>query len=321
VISCGPWHFCNHEAGRLLSRRLEVPFIMDLRDPWSLERRVAEAIASPAWFALARRHERRAVEAASLVITNAEPVRRAMAGRYPGLSKRFLTITNGYDEEPVPRTRLGTRFVIAYAGGIYLDRDPRPVFRAAKCVVEALDLTPEQFGIELIGNVDTYGGVPIDQMAEEEGLGGFVSTGPARPRSEALEFLSRAAMLMSLPQDSPWAIPSKIFEYMQFDAWMLVLAEPDAPAALLLHGTGANVASPGDVDAIAAAIRARYAEFASGARPVRIGIDERFSRRYQAERLMDAMARCISPEGAASGSSEEKSGRRGAGLTRMEARC
>ena len=294
VISCGPWHLCNHEAARRLSRRARLPFIMDLRDPWSLERRIAETIASPVWFALARHHESRAVRDAALVIVNAEPVERAMAVRYPGAAKRIVTVTNGYDDEAIPMTRHGSCFTIAYAGGIYLDRDPRPLFQAAARAIAVLGLTPESFRIEFIGNVDDYGGVPIALMAEQEGIASYVKTGPLRPRKEALEMLAGATMLLSLPQDSPWAIPSKIFEYMQFDAWMLVLAEADAPAALLLRDSGADVVSPSDVDGIVEVLKRRIEEFTRGERPRRLAHERKFSRRVQAERLMDELGRCIS---------------------------
>jgi hypothetical protein len=304
VISCGPWHLCNHEAARRLARRGRLPYIMDLRDPWSLERRIAETIATPLWFRLARHYESRAVRDAALVVVNAEPVAQAMTARYPWAADRIQTITNGFDDEPIPGSRHGRRFTIAYAGGIYLDRDPRPLFQAAARAIAALGLTPDDFGIELVGNVDDYGGVPIARMAAQEGIAPYVRTGPLRPRQEALELMAGATMLLSLPQDSPWAIPSKIFEYMQFDAWMLVMAEPDAPAAMLLRGTDADVVSPADVDGMAAVVRRRYEQFARGDRPTRLSHEVRFSRRYQAERLMDSIARCLAAHAAGTGASE-----------------
>ena len=61
VISCGPPHMA-HDAGRIVSRATRLPFVMDLRDPWSLMQRLPEAMASPVWFRLAARHERRDLE-------------------------------------------------------------------------------------------------------------------------------------------------------------------------------------------------------------------------------------------------------------------
>lgn len=96
-------------------------------------------------------------------------------------------------------------------------------------------------------------------------------------------------MLVSLPQDSPWAIPSKIFEYMLYDAWLLVLADEGSPPALLLRGSGADVVPPRDVDAMAVRIRERVQAFRRGERPQRLARETRFSRRHQARLLMDAI--------------------------------
>lgn len=288
VISCGPPHMV-HDAGRRVSQRTGLPLVMDLRDPWSFMQRVPEAVAHPLWWRLAGRHERRDVEKATLVVANTELARREFVRRYPGWRNRFLTVMNGYDREAIPEPRGRNRFVIAYAGTIYLDRDPRLLFRAAARVIAELELSPDEFGIEFIGHMEGGDGRSIHAMAREEGIEAYVSAGPPRPRPEAMEFLSRAAMLVSLPQDSDMAIPSKIFEYMQFEAWLLALVHPDSATGLLLAGTDADVVAPHDVNAIAAVLHRRYLEHARGVRPRPIARDERFSRAYQAGILFDAI--------------------------------
>jgi len=97
--------------------------------------------------------------------------------------------------------------------------------------------------------------------------------------------------LVSLSPEADTSIPAKIFEYARFEAWLLALANPGSATARLLQGTGADVVPPHDVEAIAAAIRARYAAFASGARPGRLRLPERLSRRTQAHRLFDEIER------------------------------
>ncbi len=291
VITCGPPHMA-HEAGRLTSLGTGLPFIMDLRDPWTLVQRLPAHIGSPLWLSLARKYERRAVARASLIVTNTEPSRCALRAAYPTVSAEFLTVMNGYDNEVIPPPRGGRRFTIAYAGSIYLDRDPRPLFKAAARVIQELRLSSEQFGIEFIGNGDSYGGVPVATLARGEGIGEYVRTGPYRPRTEALEFLAGATMLLSLPQDSDMAIPSKIFEYMRFEAWLLALAEPASATAQLLEGTEADVVASADLDGLARVLRARYLQFAAGIRPTPLARDPRFSREGQARLLFDAVARC-----------------------------
>jgi len=110
-----------------------------------------------------------------------------------------------------------------------------------------------------------------------------------RPRAEAFEFLARASMLVVLPQDSHLAIPAKLFDYMRFEAWLLALADRDSATGQLLHGTGAHVVEPGDVDAIAAAIESRFQDFRAGATAEPLAGQQRFSRRAQATRLFGAI--------------------------------
>jgi len=294
IVCCGPPHM-QYEAARRLSSAIGLPLIMDLRDPWRLQQRLLAPMASPLWFWLAERYEKKAVAGATLIVTNTDPSRDAMRSLYPGQAERIIAVMNGYDADPLPPTRHGDRFIAAYAGSIYLDRDPRPLFRAAARVIATHHLTPAQFGLAFIGNVDSYGGVPLSQMAIEEGIGGYVETGPSRPRGAAMEFLAGATMLVSLPQDSDLAIPSKIFEYARFHAWLLALASRESATGRALSGTDAHVVDPADEAGIAAALDQRWLAFAAGERPGRLRGSEPLSRERQATILFDALALRLSP--------------------------
>ena len=294
VITCGPPHMV-HEAGRMLRRRTGVPLIVDMRDPWSLTPRIQEEIASPLLLQWARRHERRVVEAAALIVANTKQSRRAMQVAYPSARERVIAILNGYDDEPVPPSQHGRCFVIGYAGSIYLDRDPRPLFRAVAATISERGVGPDQLCLEFMG-VEAGAHAALLATAAEERIGAYVVVHPARPHADALRFLARATMLVSLPlvsraPDTDTSIPAKIYDYIRFDAWLLALANPGSATALLLQEIGADVVPPHDVDAIAAAIRARYDAYASGARPKRPRLPERLSRRAQAHRLFEEIER------------------------------
>jgi hypothetical protein len=146
--------------------------------------------------------------------------------------------------------------------------------------------------------VENVDGVPTLVVASEEGLDGFVGLRPRGPRREASQFLAEGSMLLSLPQDSDTAIPSKIFEYMQYDAWVLALAERDSATAHLLRGSKADVVAPQDLESLAAVLRQRYLQYAGGERPTRLATDPRYSRREQARRLFDAIETCLPNRGA-----------------------
>lgn len=296
VVTCGPPHMA-HEAGRLVARATGLPLVMDLRDPWSLIQRLPEAIASQVWLALAARYERRAVAQAALVVANTEPLRRAMQAAYPARARRIIAVTNGCDAEPVAQPAAGQeparRFTLVYAGSIYLDRDPRPLFRAAARLVHEAKLTPADFGLELMGSVWQYEGKGVDVIACDEGLDHYLRLHPQRPRQEALRFLSRATMLVTLAQDSDMAIPAKLFDYMLFDAWILALARPDSAIELLLRDSGADVVPAEDTDGILAVLRRRYAQHLAGERATRLAGIARYSRREQARILFSAIERTL----------------------------
>ena len=163
-------------------------------------------------------------------------------------------------------------------------------------VATELGLSPAQFGVELIGNVESYGATSVDTLAREEQVADYVRLGPPRSRRDAMDFLARAAMLVILPQDSEMAIPAKVFEYIRFHAWVLGLATPASATAVALRGTGADVVAPGDTDAIAAVIRARYLQDRAAGRPRPIAETAPLSRARQADLLFDALERCVAAE-------------------------
>jgi glycosyltransferase involved in cell wall biosynthesis len=194
---------------------------------------------------------------------------------------------NGYDDEPVAPARDRDRFIVAYLGWIYLDRDPRPLLQAARRVVAARRLEPHEFRVEFMGPSTHYNGVPIETIAAEEGVAAYTSLHRPRPRAEALEFLARASVLVSLPQDIHDAIPSKLFEYMNFDAWILALAAPGSATEALLRSTPADVVPPNDTALLADRLGRRYDQYARGIRPKRLADSVALSRRAQAAKYLD----------------------------------
>jgi glycosyltransferase involved in cell wall biosynthesis len=291
VISSGPPHMA-HEAGRQVAVSAAVPLVVDMRDPWSLVERLPDDVASPLWYAIARRHERAVVHRAALVTMNTEKACHAMRVAYPELANRIEVIRNGSDDSAVGSVKRDSIFRIRFAGSIYLDRDPRLVFRAAARVIEEVRLTPERFVIEFVGDEDHQARKPAAAIAAEEGIEEFVRIGGVLSREATLEFLAAATMLLSLPQDSALAIPAKIYEYVAVDAWMLVLAHRNSATAQLLEGSDADVVDPADVDGMVAAIRRRVDQFSSGVTPTAVGKDGRFDRRIQSDKLMRLIDGC-----------------------------
>ena len=283
VISSGPPHM-SHEGGRLLSMSTGLPLIADFRDAWRFQEWVP---LGPTWAQLAARHEARVVRQSTLVVANVEPVRELMQRAYP--EARIVTITNGVDDVAVPAPNHGDRFIIGYPGTIYVGRDPTPLFQAVAQMVESERLTPEQVGLEFMGHSGPAVEEWLRRLAEEHGLGDFLLIRAGGPRPRALEFMATCAVLVAFQQGSDLAVPAKIFEYMKFAAWLVVLATAGSATGELLAGTEAAVVDPGNIPALAGILSARYRAFSDGRRPVPLGGEARFGRRFQADRLLDSM--------------------------------
>lgn len=291
VVSSGPPHF-THTAARRISGAVDLPLVVDLRDPWSLMSWIPEDLACPTWLKLNRAQEAKCVEAARMVVVNTDAHREAMAAEYPDASDRLLTVLNGYDAEDRPDAgsgRAGEPFRIVYSGSIYGKRDPRNFFRAAGGLVEDRGLGPDDLRIDFLGEVDEYGGRSVEELAASAGLGDHFRALSPRPRSEALEFCSKASVLLSLPQRTELCIPAKIYEYMMLDAWLLALESEGSATERLLRNSPADVVRPGEVGGIRDALESRFEEWTAGRRPDPVGGDRRYSRRFQSRRLVNQL--------------------------------
>jgi glycosyltransferase involved in cell wall biosynthesis len=179
-----------------------------------------------------------------------------------------------HDEGPRPEDP----FRIVYAGTIYIDRDPRTLLAAVGTVVRDLSIPQGALEVEFIGNAETFMGMPTEKLARDAGIEACFRLIPAMPRSQLLEHLKRAAVLVSLPQSTPWSMPSKVYEYMGFSARLLVYAEPGTATAEVLADSDAVVLRPDDLEGTVEALKRCYAEHRDGVTERRAGNAREFAR-------------------------------------------
>src|ERR1700752_1040458 len=110
-------------AGAWAARRLAIPYVADLRDPWS---------DSLSWshpprgieLRLQRVLERWVVRRAAAVSSTGATVAALLADRYKGLGTKIHVIRNGYDGSVAPGlTRTDGRLSILFAGELYVGRN------------------------------------------------------------------------------------------------------------------------------------------------------------------------------------------------------
>jgi hypothetical protein len=290
LLTCGPPHQV-HLAGSALARRRGIPHIVDMRDPWSLVERVPAPFGSQRLWDLAARDEAEVLTRASLVVVNTAAHADALRTLHPALGERIIAVLNGFDDESVPPPKVETAFTIVYAGTVYLDRDPAMLLNPVAELVRRDGLAPSDLQLVFVGDVESDTDAGLADVAASLGLDGFVQVRGRVSRSEAMTILASADLNVVLPQDSHLAVPSKVYEYLRFPAWMLALAEPHSATAQTLAGTGADVVRPADRAAIIARIAQRIAERSRSGRPAPLSEGaEHLSRRAQAELLFGRIA-------------------------------
>jgi hypothetical protein len=232
---------------------------------------------------------------ASLVVMNTPKAAAAMATKWPGAE--VISVMNGWDDEPIPKSPWPSQFRVVYAGSIYIDRSPQPLFRAVAEAVQRLGATPADFQVRLIGSVGMFGTTSVMELAREEGVAEYVQVLPAMPRNDVLQQYSEAAILLSLPQDTQLAIPSKVFEHIRQPAWVLAQSARDSATGDVLNGTSAFVVEPHDSEAITEILVRCYGEFRAGRRPEPIAVEGRFSRASEGARLFEAFEALVAGKG------------------------
>jgi hypothetical protein len=283
VVSSGPGHFAHVAAARVaLQNRL--PHVIDLRDPWGhakgrfINLRPDEEL---------RNHEASTLQRGALIITTTNAARDTLRKRFPDIESRILCIPNGSDLLPIKAAREERDiFQIAHCGTLYLDRDPRPFFKAVARVRTKLKLDASRMKVVFIGIAANVGGRRLPELAAEFGIGDIFEECPAGPRDEAWRLLNKSMMAVAFQGQSKTQIPAKIFDYVAFPLWVLALVGSDSATGDFLSGSEAIVLNIDDVEGIARSIEECYLRFMKGDFPRAVGYDERFSRAKQADRLI-----------------------------------
>jgi glycosyltransferase involved in cell wall biosynthesis len=229
-------------ATRLLSARLGVPWVAELRDRWA-DDPYSEA---PPWRA-AMDHwlERRVLASSKALITVTEPWAEFYRRKY---DKPVATIYNGYDPldfdfpesaaSPPPASP-DAPLIIGYTGGIYPGRrDPTPLFLALKLLGEMGD----RFRVVFCGTTPSH----VWPLAERAGVARLVEVRPGVPYAESLRFQRQSDVLLLMQWNDPREqgnCPGKFFEYIASLRPILILGLEDGVPATITRDRAAGFCS------------------------------------------------------------------------------
>ncbi|HYE73817.1 MAG TPA: glycosyltransferase [Blastocatellia bacterium] len=267
IFSSGPY-WTAHLIGYALARLTDLPWTAHFRDPWFTGAEAKKM--TEVWPRLDAALERMVVKRADAVVCVTEAHTALLRQKYREFpAEKFTTISNGFDNSEwisLPSAiesikQKNDRFTITYAGQLYMNRSPLPLFRALRILIDAGEIVQEKVQIDLIGWCDLSEGQQVTEMIAENGLGDCVNiTGP-RGRAETLERLIKSDLLLLLAEDLTMQIPGKTFEYLKAGRPILALTGEGAVAQLLRQTGGGWVVNPADEIGLQNALRERYQQW------------------------------------------------------------
>ncbi|HET8894009.1 MAG TPA: glycosyltransferase [Gaiellaceae bacterium] len=277
-----------HVIGAILSRKLGIPWIADLRD--SIVAKEDRRVDRP----LVRVKERTHASVAALVAAKAA----AIVGVTPTICAemerlkprgRVVTIPNGADFEDFHflSYRPAERFRITHTGSFFGQRSPRPFLTAL--AQSGLDVAARFVGDFRAADRDWAHALELGDKLE---LYPFVS----HRQSLALQRDSDALLLL-LPEigERGKDIPSgKLYEYIAARRPILAAVPPDGAAAELIREAGVGViVDPDDVDGIRGALESLVERWRQRELPdtsLRDDLRASLSRRARVEELAQLLA-------------------------------
>ena len=232
----------NHLIASKLSKTFKIPWVADLRDPWSDVFWVAKHQARLPWISsLDMKIEKSTLSKASHLVS----VTPSWVQRYQErIGVETSLIYNGYEPKMFEAddnesTQSGSndsvgKFHIVYSGSMSYHQRPTLFFEAIKELITANN-TPKELKVTFIGNYAPF----LSNMVAEYGLESLVEFVPFGSMQTAVSYMKAADMLLinGVQGEDDGVIPSKLFDY--FGARKPILAfDLSGNAESLLYESG-----------------------------------------------------------------------------------
>ncbi|MBN2636379.1 MAG: glycosyltransferase [Prolixibacteraceae bacterium] len=290
IITTGTPHSIHLIARKIKAKFPKLPWLADLRDPWSdldmLDSFHASAYAK-------KRHKKleyQTLSAADVVTTVSPTWTKELQSSIP---TPVVCITNGFDKNDFSNYKFTTLddFVISHIGIINSYRNPDPLWKALEELCNERNDFREKLKLRIIGitddglrnNINKY---PI--LRQKIFITGYI------PHDEVIHEYQKASCLLLLLNNSKNSlghIPGKFFEYLATGKPILAIAPPESDVAKIISENKIGFASAfDDKEAIKKSILSVFDN------TPKVFSDEKinqFSRDYLTQKLTDLLEETI----------------------------
>jgi len=285
-----PWS--NHWLARTLAENLNLPWVADFRDPWTLSN-IASRERPNVTHRINREQEKKIVQRASVLTFTARQTEKLYTQKYGDDIEQTTTIYNSFDSKLFNTHKNGAKY--------FSDETLNLLFFG-----KFRQLSPAQSFIELLKRIRDQNPTISDKirmysfgslcsqdkiLAREMGvLDNFISLKPIALEN-ALSVLTQADILwLSTHQDRRNIIPAKLWDYLAARRPVISVA-PNPEIREILHQTGAglqfDINNSAIVDKLCQAARAKEK---GQPMPVSTNFDGKIIKQYDAARTTRKLA-------------------------------
>lgn len=256
-------------TGLRLKGKTAVPWISDMRDPWTDIYYYPILGHSVFSHAINLRLERKALTGADALVSVSEGFLASFIKKYPSIGQKpTAVIKNGFDPEDFEGKtgHFPETFTLTYTGTIGDTYRPEVFFDALRLL---LDRRPEaNIRFRVAGKLSPT----QEAYAREKGLGHLLELPGYVPHDESVNLLlsSSALVLIIMYGESETGIlPGKIYEYLASRKPVLCIGPPEGDAARMLRDAGAGATfDRSDAAPIADYLETLYDQHLAGTLPL-----------------------------------------------------
>ncbi|MBU8892324.1 MAG: glycosyltransferase [Bacteroidales bacterium] len=289
IITTGPPH-STHLTGLAIKKELNLPWIADLRDPWT-------NIFYNKFFPRSKKTKKKDQYLEDSVVKNADlvtVVSKGLLDEFKNRAKKTEIIYNGFDPADIPETKAikSEKFVLSYVGNFKPNQNVIAFWESISELKNEIPDFQDNFKINLTGNLNTG----IFESIKKYALNDFVETNPFVSHSEAIKLMVNSGLLLFIIPDTEsnhLIITGKLFEYIASGTPVLPIGPSKGNASEILRDSGRDaMINYDDKNKIKEIIKKYYSDWLNNSGELFKHPEtdnQKFSRKFQAKQFADQL--------------------------------
>ena len=265
IVVSGP-PFSPMIAAWFVKKLFATPYILDFRDPWIGNRQRDPGSESAVRSKIESYIEKKILFSASEIVVASPGIKNVLARNYGAdILSKVKVIYNGYDSDSYQKADYENRKVsLLYAGMLYYNRNPLPLFEAIKRLKTKYKVPVGAFTFTLVGECSHWAGIDLKNWVRTNGLDGEIVFVDSVPSAELVPYIEKSNVLVNFSQGQVEQIPAKTYEYLATGRPMIVITEDESDTAEIVRVTRSGVVVENTIEDIFRTIEVLYTDITSG---------------------------------------------------------